>query len=182
MNRRQLGMSLGFKFISTILLSLFILSLTGGTLFLHIIRRNLKMETSEKATRFGQQVIALTRSSGKGRKKLAHQAQIEKYVKSIQKVSSGSEEVLYVTVLDAGGNVIAQTSRTAGKLENILSVKFPIIEDKRISGWVRVWYSTDHLVQEFVRHGKETCRKTPLCPQSCLREICECGKKQPAGM
>lgn len=34
----------------------------------------------------------------------------------------------------------------------------------------------------FVRHGKETCRKAPLCPQSCLREICEYGKKQPAGI
>ncbi|MBI4289186.1 MAG: endonuclease [Chloroflexi bacterium] len=30
----------------------------------------------------------------------------------------------------------------------------------------------------FVRHGKETCRKVPLCPQSCLREICDHGKKQ----
>ncbi|OGO39537.1 MAG: hypothetical protein A2147_04300 [Chloroflexi bacterium RBG_16_57_8] len=83
----------------------------------------------------------------------------------------------------------AYTRRTIDRIGPHLLTSSPPAERKNTAGRTYADYQrlfTDNLPADvamfneyhalFVQHGKQTCRKTPLCPHCCLLDLCDYGR------
>ncbi|MFH1238933.1 MAG: ATP-binding protein [bacterium] len=142
--KKQIKLTLGFKFVSIMGLTLIVVMLLVGLIVIRetnkTIVNNLKKKSnvySSFLADMGKQIISKTPT----KKDLG---MLQNYVDNLTQ----TEDIVYAYITDKDGIPIVHSRKKTATLQGTMVISFPIVSAGQKIGTVKMWYSTDYIVQE----------------------------------
>ncbi|MCK4859494.1 MAG: GAF domain-containing protein [Candidatus Omnitrophica bacterium] len=140
----QIKLTLGFKFALIMGITLVVLMLFIGIIVIKEAEKAIINDMKKKSQIYstflaglGSQILAKTPKEQDLRL-------LQHYVDNLIE----NEEIIYAYITDKSGTPIVHSKKKKASLEGALVMNFPITSDGKKIGSVKMWYSTDYIVEE----------------------------------
>ncbi len=145
--RPTIRLTLGFKFVTVLMLVLVPLMFMIGFILINQVKQVVTDDISRKSKNYASFLAKVSRQGVKE----ADLVVLQRYVREI----SSDKDVLYILLTDTKNKPVIHSEKKDEKLKGALEVKIPIFYKSERTGTIRIWYSFNRVADELTTNVKQ---------------------------
>lgn len=145
--RHKIRFTLGFKFVTALMVVLIPMMLLIGFILVNQVRQVVTEDISKKSKNYANFLAKVSRQGVKESDIII----LQRYIKEI----SADKDVLYILVTNIKNKPLVHSERKAENLGRALEVQIPIYYKGERTGAIRIWYSFNRVADDLTTNVKQ---------------------------